>query len=137
MEYRKYQVEITEILQKVVDVTTSDLETAIKVTEKEYYDGNIVLDHSDFVEVTIDEFPADGGSPETDNVNHPAHYTSGKVETIDFIQDKLPPEMFEGYCVGNVMKYITRYQRKNGVEDLKKAAWYLDRIIKELEKEAK
>lgn len=60
-----------------------------------------------------------------DNVNHPAHYTSTKIET----QDKLTPEAFEGFCVGNVLKYLTRYRQKNGVEDLKKARWYLDKII--------
>lgn len=64
-----------------------------------------------------------------DNVNHPAHYTSGKFETIEIIQDKLTPEMFEGFCVGNVLKYITRYKLKNGIEDLKKARWYLDKVI--------
>lgn len=65
-----------------------------------------------------------------DNVNHPAHYTSTKIETIAIIQDKLTPEAFEGFCVGNVLKYLTRYRQKNGVEDLKKARWYLDKIIR-------
>lgn len=64
-----------------------------------------------------------------DNVNHPAHYTSTKIETIEIIQDKLTPEAFEGFCIGNVLKYLTRYRQKNGVEDLKKASWYLDKII--------
>lgn len=64
-----------------------------------------------------------------DNVNHPAHYTSTKIETIEIIQDKLTPEAFEGFCIGNVLKYLTRYRQKNGVEDLKKARWYLDKII--------
>ncbi|MCD8372031.1 MAG: DUF3310 domain-containing protein [Clostridia bacterium] len=64
-----------------------------------------------------------------DNVNHPTHYTSGKYETIDVIQDKLTDEQFEGFCVGNVIKYVTRYKQKNGLEDLEKARWYLDKII--------
>lgn len=64
-----------------------------------------------------------------DNVNHPAHYTSTKYETITIIQDKLTAEAFEGFCIGNVMKYVTRYKQKNGTEDLKKARWYLDKII--------
>lgn len=70
----------------------------------------------------------------SDNVNHPAHYTSGTIETIKVIQDKMTAEMFEGFCVGNVIKYVTRYRKKNGVEDLKKARWYLDKIIETLSK---
>lgn len=64
-----------------------------------------------------------------DNVNHPTHYTSTKIETIEVIQDKLTAEAFEGFCIGNVLKYVTRYKLKNGLEDLKKARWYLDKII--------
>lgn len=64
-----------------------------------------------------------------DNVNHPTHYTSTKIETIEIIRDKLSVESFEGFCIGNVLKYVTRYKLKNGLEDLKKARWYLDKII--------
>lgn len=64
-----------------------------------------------------------------DNVNHPTHYTSTKIETIEIIRDKLTEEAFEGFCIGNVLKYVTRYKLKNGLEDLKKARWYLDKII--------
>lgn len=64
-----------------------------------------------------------------DNVNHPTHYTSTKIETIEIICDKLSAEAFEGFCIGNVLKYVTRYKLKNGLEDLKKARWYLDKII--------
>lgn len=64
-----------------------------------------------------------------DNVNHPTHYTSTKIETIEIIRDKLTAEAFEGFCIGNAMKYLTRYKLKNGLEDLQKARWYLDKII--------
>ena len=65
-----------------------------------------------------------------DKVNHPTHYTSTKIETIDIIQDKLTAEAFEGFCIGNVLKYLTRHRQKNGLEDLQKARWYLDKIIR-------
>lgn len=68
----------------------------------------------------------------SDNVNHPIHYI-GKVEVIDYIEDKLTPEQFEGYLIGNVMKYMSRYQKKNGLEDLKKGSWYLNKLINTLE----
>lgn len=64
-----------------------------------------------------------------DNINHPAHYTTGSIEVIDYLQDKMPDKMFEGFCVGNALKYLSRYKHKGGVEDLKKAQWYLSRII--------
>ena len=68
-----------------------------------------------------------------DNVNHPSHYL-GKVEVIDYIEDKLSVEQFEGYLVGNVIKYLSRYQKKNGLEDLKKGRWYLNKLIDVKEK---
>jgi hypothetical protein len=67
---------------------------------------------------------------EEDNINHPAHYTQGTVECIDAIESSMTPEEFRGYLKGCLMKYIWRYQHKGGMEDLKKARWYLDRLIK-------
>ena len=70
-----------------------------------------------------------------DVVNRPDHYTDGGIETIDFIRAKLSSEAFEGYCVGNIFKYLSRYGKKNtnGVEDLRKAEVYLKWAIKEAE----
>jgi hypothetical protein len=62
-------------------------------------------------------------------VNHPTHYTTGRIEVIDYLLDKLTPEMFEGFCIGNALKYLSRYRLKGGMEDLKKAQWYLNKII--------
>lgn len=68
-----------------------------------------------------------------DNVNHPNHYKTGGIETIDYIRAKLGDEGTVAYCMGNVMKYTSRWQDKNGLEDLKKADWYLDYAINILE----
>lgn len=66
-----------------------------------------------------------------DNVKHPAHYC-GQIETIDFIKDKLGAG-FVPYCIGNVIKYVSRYDKKGKpVEDLEKAAVYLDWAIENL-----
>ena len=63
-----------------------------------------------------------------DVINHPSHYTRGKIEVIDFIEDQQLP-----YHLGNVIKYIARAGHKGDkLEDLKKARWYLDRYIKEV-----
>ena len=72
-----------------------------------------------------------------DVVNNPAHYTDSKIEVIDYIEDKKL-----GFCLGNVIKYVSRAGKKHSadksdkekeIEDLKKARWYLDRRIYELE----
>lgn len=63
-----------------------------------------------------------------DNVNHPEHYTSGGVECIDAIR-AATGEHFAGFLQGNVVKYVWRYRLKGGSEDLKKARWYLNRLI--------
>ena len=65
-----------------------------------------------------------------DNVNKPEHYTYGKYECIDVIKEvtfNLTGE--EAFCIGNALKYIWRWRHKNGTEDIKKAVWYLNRII--------
>jgi hypothetical protein len=64
----------------------------------------------------------------------PSHYTVGGIETADVIQAKLTQEEFEGYCLGNVLKYCSRGRYKGKrVEDFKKAQWYLDRLISSIE----
>lgn len=63
-----------------------------------------------------------------DPVNRPSHYTQGKIEVLDFILDQRLP-----YLAGQVIKYVCRYRFKgNPKEDLKKARFYLDRLIKEI-----
>lgn len=71
---------------------------------------------------------------DNDAVNHPYHYCQGGIETIDVIKAKISPERFRGFLQGNVIKYVTRAEFKGKqLEDLKKAAWYLDRLIQEME----
>lgn len=70
----------------------------------------------------------------TDNVNHPEHYTQGNIECIEAIKASLSTDAFLGYLKGNTQKYIWRYEKKsNPIEDLKKAQWYLSRLIEELD----
>lgn len=70
--------------------------------------------------------------PEHDAVNHPNHYCKGGVECLDAIKAALG-DKYEGFLAGNVLKYVYRYPDKNGVEDCKKARFYLDKLIQELE----
>jgi hypothetical protein len=70
-----------------------------------------------------------------DKVNHPSHYKSGGLEVIDIIEAKLSPDQLKGYYLGNIMKYVFRHEYKDGITDLKKALWYLDRLISNVSKE--
>jgi hypothetical protein len=65
----------------------------------------------------------------SDPVKSPDHYTAGGIETIDYIRAKLTKEQFEGYCLGNIIKYTSRAGLKNGVQDLEKAQTYLEWLI--------
>jgi hypothetical protein len=71
-----------------------------------------------------------------DLIESPDHYTAGGIETIDFMQAKLTAEQFEGYLTANVIKYMSRYRYKNGAEDVRKARWYVNKLIELLDKEA-
>jgi hypothetical protein len=67
-----------------------------------------------------------------DNVNHPSHYTQGAIECIDAIKEATKGLFgIEAVCTANIIKYVWRWKFKNGIEDLRKADWYLQRLIKE------
>ena len=69
-----------------------------------------------------------------DMVNHPPHYTQGGIECIDAIKAATEGlDGFEGNCTGNAIKYLWRWKHKNGVEDLKKAHWYIKKLAVETE----
>lgn len=68
-----------------------------------------------------------------DVVNHPPHYTEGGIECIEAIEAQLTAEEYRGYLKGNCVKYLWRERHKGGVESLKKARWYMDRLIQYLE----
>lgn len=72
-----------------------------------------------------------------DPINHPAHYTAGKVECIEAIESATVG-LTGGlaYCTGAAIKYLWRWSRKNGLEDLQKARWYVDRLIQLVQDES-
>lgn len=71
--------------------------------------------------------------PAYDAVN-PPHYKQGRMETIDIIEDAVQgADPFEAVCHSQILKYTLRYRNKNGIEDLKKAMWYTDKLISHLD----
>ena len=71
----------------------------------------------------------------SDSVNHPSHYTSGGIETIDYMEAKATPEEFRGHLRLTALKYLSRAGLKNDtLEDLKKASWYIQYLIDFIER---
>ena len=73
-------------------------------------------------------------SNEPDMVNSPNHYTQGSIECIEAIEEVVKHlDGMEAMCTGNAIKYLWRWKHKNGTEDLKKAVWYIQRMIDEFD----
>lgn len=103
----------------------------------EYMDDPDYCDHSNAV---IDdgisctkcwdrEIPETETCGATDNVNHPKHYETGKFECIDVMVETQGVDAVKSFCLCNAFKYIYRTRRKNGLEDVKKAIWYLEKYV--------
>lgn len=110
-------------------VDSKETEERQKEDRRKTEEKHIEDSHKGTVQVPTDEhMDKMYGNIEHDAVNHPSHYTRGKIEVIDFIEDQQLP-----YHLGNVIKYIARAGYKGDkLEDLKKARWYLDRYINEV-----
>lgn len=94
---------------------------------KERFEMKSPVDEYDFVRNIVDKEEKPKNEP--DLVNHPNHYETGKFECIEVMEEALGRDVVKGFCIGNAFKYLYRAKRKNGLEDLKKAQWYLNRVI--------
>ena len=110
-------------------VDSKETEARQKIDRRKTEERHIEDSSKEAVQVpTAEHMDTMYGNIEHDAVNHPSHYTRGKIEVIDFIEDQQLP-----YHLGNVIKYIARAGYKGDkLEDLKKARWYLDRYINEV-----
>ena len=88
---------------------------------------------NDIVQLALSDGESDSTST-NDNVNHPSHYETGNFECIDVMIETQGKEAVMDFCVCNAFKYISRHNNKNGIEDVKKAKWYLDKYIELAEK---
>lgn len=76
-----------------------------------------------------DVAPSVNEKPVNDNVNHPSHYATGKYECIDVMLEIFGVEAVKTFCLLNAFKYNYRSGRKNGLEDIQKVKWYIDKYI--------
>lgn len=105
--------------------SVKEIAAKLKVKPASVYQVRYQMAKSDKAEVA-EEIYTLAPEPVHDPVNHPKHYTTGKIETIDYIDAK-----GFNYCLGNAIKYVSRAPHKGKyVEDLKKAIWYINHAIK-------
>lgn len=82
--------------------------------------------------MTLQEIADAEAAPPDDKVNHPSHYTAGKVECIDALEAATTGLTgIEAVCTANAIKYLWRWKFKGGQEDLRKARWYINRLLGE------
>lgn len=114
------------------DQKIKELEKKIDFLERKYSKAiDRISELEELKTPTIENF---ADEEPKDNVNHPSHYT-GKYECIDVMQDVFGNEATDNFCLCNAFKYIWRARKKNGLEDVKKAVWYLNKYIEEAEKD--
>ena len=135
VEYKKqhyFEIKLQETKQENVRILTKipyDLTRVIDLSyelDKKYANDSKIEN----AKTTNIQFTIDTTETQSDPVNSPTHYQTGLIETIDSIKNILGHEKFQAYCTGNVIKYLSRYREKNGLEDLKKAETYISFIIK-------
>ena len=105
----------------------------VRFSDYEHYQDKIAVGVFDYHEIPKNE--ATLVTKQTkDMVNSPAHYNFGSIECIDYLKDNMPHDAFLGYLEGNAKKYMHRWRYKGkSTEDIKKAIWYQQRLLKELE----
>ena len=144
-DYVKERFEMNSSVDEYVLVTNKEIARKNDIDLNKYYkvvekkdDGGISiynprtgylvrLSRGDYTFVNPVDKEQENSKP--DLVNHPSHYETGKFECIEVMEEALGRDVVKGFCIGNAFKYLYRAKRKNGLEDLKKAQWYLNRII--------
>ncbi len=133
---RKMSILLNEIGQMACDAEDKGkIDFDLRLTVEDAYALCHAASHTDNtpdIREVVEEHSEDA---KADPVNRPAHYTSGGIECIDAMQAAFGDEAVKDFCLCNAFKYLWRHRQKNGVEDLKKARWYLNRLITAMEAE--
>lgn len=133
---RKMSILLNTIGQMACDAEDKgEIDFGLRLTVEDAYALCRAASHTDNtpdIREVVEEHSEDA---KADPVNRPAHYTYGGIECIDAMQAAFGDEAVKDFCLCNAFKYLWRHRQKNGVEDLKKARWYLNRLIREMEVE--
>lgn len=125
---------------KITTAKGSKLDYIAKIHDmRDRYDGESDEDYRHQLEhyisrkeLSLNDQYAEIEKVRQDIINSPSHYADSAIECIDAMEAMMTPEQFIGYLRGNVFKYQWRYEKKNGIEDLKKAQWYLERLTEKV-----
>jgi hypothetical protein len=99
----------------------------------DYWEISDVYREAETVPVVMEQ-----AETEHDAVNHPSHYTAGGIECIEALKSATTRLTgIEAVCTANAIKYLWRWKDKNGAEDIRKAIWYCERLLKEIGDERK
>ena len=102
----------------------------LKISDWERLRKEIPAVENNIDDAMVDCHSLDDLGDSEDVVNQPSHYNSGGIECIDAIQESMTSIAFKGYLKGNVQKYLWRYEMKGKpLQDLRKAQWYLNKLI--------
>lgn len=137
-----YNLELFGI--RIIDETLNESYYDLLANAKEVMTKDVLVDSDNLSDIYIADVTNEVGFAETgdmreesfedeDSVNHPSHYNYGPIEVIDYINQTTNGYTDKGhvaYCIGNVIKYVSRAPFKNGKQDLEKAQWYLSEAIK-------
>lgn len=134
--------EKADVLHDAVPVVTEQAEPEQnaaywmnKVLESAHEAWENLHDTADFKKAIeqAEEIKKQLGIAEHDAVNHPSHYTAGGIECIDALKAATTGlQGIEAVCTANAIKYLWRWKDKNGAEDIRKAIWYCERLLKEI-----
>lgn len=139
-----YNLELFGI--RIIDETLNESYYDLLANAKEVMTKDVLVDSDNLSDIYIADVTNEVGFADVDagdvleesfededSVNHPSHYNYGPIEVIDYINQTTNGYTDKGhvaYCIGNVIKYISRAPFKNGKQDLEKAQWYLSEAIK-------
>ena len=114
------------------DIYAYDDQGESKFTKRSVPENELQSSYKDdpMLEQAVEDAIEDTEKMIVDNVNAPAHYVTGKYECIEVMEEVYGTEAVKDFCLCNAFKYLYRTNRKNGVEDLKKAQWYINRYLK-------
>mgnify|MGYP000363302357 CR=1 FL=1 len=133
---RKMSILLNTIEQMACDAEDKgEIDFGLRLTVEDAYALCHAASHTDNTPDIREVVEKYGEDAKADPVNRPAHYTSGGIECIDAMQAAFGDEAVKDFCLCNAFKYLWRHRQKNGVEDLKKARWYLNRLITAMEAE--
>lgn len=109
------------------EFSEEDIDECLKIFE----DAKLMkMSNADFAVEVAERIAQRELNAETDNVNHPQHYElPGGIECIDVLLATQGKESVQAFCLCNAIKYLYRHKRKNGIEDIRKARWYIEKYL--------